>query len=368
MIIRRKLFARYQLSRGQLVDLEKEYGKLGSSDFGSKFYGLKRAGDIVAARDSGEIGGNFIKARNAAIDKVRDKAKAYNDLSDMLKDKRNYLSPEEIKDLKSKTHRSLHRFIDDYEKTGHHDTRNKLKELSESARSHISKGEWSSDSVDSDKWRAPKEVQQAALKDKYIDKREEEYRKHLAELDRKDTERLNAEKERQRNAAQIPQTRPKEVFTQEQPPSPDSEKVTTQPQPRPKQQPRKGRDNRQPQPSNPILEQPTSQKQEIKRHKRDNVRRGQNPNKVQPQPVQTQAEPQTETPMNNQGFFGGLRNKWSGLSTRQKLGVGALGLVGTGLAGYGIKKWRDKRRKKKRLEEKERINRAVLEQLKNSRR
>lgn len=61
MIIRRKLFARYQLSKEQLADLEKEYGKLGSSDFGSKFYGLKRASDIVAARDSGEIGGNFKK-------------------------------------------------------------------------------------------------------------------------------------------------------------------------------------------------------------------------------------------------------------------------------------------------------------------
>lgn len=303
----------------------------------------------------------------------------------MLKDKRNYLSPEEIKDLKSKTHKSLHRFIDDYEKTGHHDTRNKLKELSESARSHISKGEWSSSKVDSDSWKAPKEVQQAALKDQYIDQREEEYRKHLAELDRKDTERLNVERERQRKNAQIPQTRPKGVVTQEQTPSPDSsEKVTTQPQPRPKQHPKKGRgkngrgrDNRQPQPSNPIPEQSTPQKQEIKIHKRDNVRRGQNPNKVQPQdqvqqpqtqPVPTQeAEPQTTT-STSQGFFGGLRNKWSGLSTGQKIGVGALGLVGTGLAGYGIKKWRDKRRKKRELEEKERINRAVLEQLKNSRR
>lgn len=195
MIIRRKLFARYQLSKEQLADLEKDYGKLGwSSDFGSKFQGLKRAGDIVAARDSGEIGGNFIKARNAAIDKIRDKAKAYNDLSDMLKDKRNYLTSEEIKDLKSKTHKSLHRFIDNYEKTGHHDTRNKLKELSESARGQISKVDWSLDSVNSDSWRAPKEVQQAALKDRYIDQREQEYRKHLAHLDRKHTERLIAKK------------------------------------------------------------------------------------------------------------------------------------------------------------------------------
>ena len=139
----------------------------------------------------------------------------------------------------------------------------------------------------------------------------------------------------------------------------------------------RGRDNRQPQPSNPIPEQSTPQKQEIKIHKRDNVRRGQNPNKVQPQdqvqqpqtqPVPTQeAEPQTTT-STSQGFFGGLRNKWSGLSTGQKIGVGALGLVGTGLAGYRIKKWSDKRRKKRELEEKERINRAVLEQLKNSRR
>ena len=388
MIIRRKLFARYQLSKEQLADLEKEYGKLGSSDFGSKFYGLKRASDIVAARDSGEIGGNFIKARDAAIDKIKNKAKAYNDLSDLLRDRKNYLTPEEIKDLKSKTHKSLHRFIDDYEKTGHNDTRNKLKELSEQTRGQLGKRagrELGSSKVDSDSWRAPKEVQQAALKDRYIDQREEEYREHLRELDRKDTERLIAE--RQRKNAQIPQTRPKEVVTQEQSPSPDSEKVTTQPQPvpqtRPKQQPRKGRgnkgrgrDNRQPQPSNPIPEQSTPQKQEIKRHKRGNVRRGQNPDKaqpqnqaqLQPQPVPTQeAEPQTTT-STSQGFFGGLRNKWSGLSTGQKIGVGALGLVGTGLAGYGIKKWRDKRRKKRELEERERINRAVLEYLRQTRR
>lgn len=64
----------------------------------------------------------------------------------------------------------------------------------------------------------------------------------------------------------------------------------------------------QEQPSEPVLEQPTSQKQEIKRGKRKNVRRGQNPNKVQPQPQSVQTKSQTTTPT-NQGFIGSLRNK-----------------------------------------------------------